>query len=225
MGKKVKKKFSFKKFIIFLIIIVILYLIVDYALNIKTKNIVILNNNYYTDDEIIYTSNIENYPKFILLSKSKIKRKLKKLDLIEDVDIKKKKGFVLEINIQEKKVLYFVRSNEEYILSDGSHLKNDDTFIVPTLINFVPEEIEKSFIKSFSKIDKNIIEKVSEIEYSKTKYDEKRFLLYMSDGNEVYINISKMDLLNKYVSIVSKLENKKGILYLDSGNYFEIKEK
>ena len=66
---------------------------------------------------------------------------------------------------------------------------------------------------------------ISEIEYSKTSYDKERFKLYMNDGNEVYITIDKIDKLNKYKSIVKKLDNKKGILYLDSGNYLEIKEK
>ena len=46
----------------------------------------------------------------------------------------------------------------------------------------------------------------------------------MNDNNEVYITISRVDLLNKYIDIVKKLNNKKGILYLDSGNYFEIKK-
>ena len=46
----------------------------------------------------------------------------------------------------------------------------------------------------------------------------------MNDGNMVYITIPRMDLLNKYVSIVKQLDNKNGILYLDSGNYFKIEE-
>ena len=46
----------------------------------------------------------------------------------------------------------------------------------------------------------------------------------MNDGNEVYVTITKLDLLNKYIDIVKKLDNKNGILYLDSGNYFEIKK-
>ena len=46
----------------------------------------------------------------------------------------------------------------------------------------------------------------------------------MNDYNNVYINISKLENMNKYVDIVRKLDNNKGILYLDSGNYFEIKE-
>ena len=39
----------------------------------------------------------------------------------------------------------------------------------------------------------------------KNTYDDKRFLLYMNDGNEVYITISRVDLLNKYIAIVKKL--------------------
>ena len=84
--------------------------------------------------------------------------------------------------------------------------------------------IEASFVKEFSQINDNIISMISEIEYNKNKYDDKRFLLYMNDGNEVYITISRIELLNKYIDIVKKLNNKHGILYLDSGNYFEIKK-
>ena len=107
---------------------------------------------------------------------------------------------------------------------DQEAYKLDDVLGKPTLINYVPENIEKSFVKEFSKLDNNIIDLISEIEYSKTNYDEKRFLFYMNDGNEVYITISRIELMNKYIDIVKKLSNKNGILYLDSGNYFEIKK-
>ena len=40
----------------------------------------------------------------------------------------------------------------------------------------------------------------------------------------VYITVSKTNLLNKYIDIIKKIDNKNGILYLDSGNYFEIKK-
>lgn len=225
MKKRVKRKFNVVKFILFLFILIILYLLINYLLNVKTKNIIILNNNYYSDEEVIEASNISDYPKFILLNKSKIKNKLKKLDLIEDVEIKKHWGYILEINIKEKKVLYYVRSIDKYKTSDGNLYDLNNMVGIPILINFVPEEIEKSFVDKFKEIDSNIISRISEIEYSKTTYDEKRFLLYMNDGNEVYITISKLSNLNKYTEIVKKIGNKKGILYLDSGNYFEIKEK
>lgn len=225
MKKRVKRKFNPLKFLSFIAFIIICYFLTMYLLDIKTKNIVVLNNNYYSDEKIIETAGIESYPKFLSLNTNKIKKKLLKLDLIENVTIKKKWNFVLELTIKEKKILYLVRSENKYRLSDNKLYDLDDVLSVPTLINYVPESNEKKFVKAFKNIDNNIISMISEIEYSKTSYDSDRFLLYMNDGNMVYVTTTKLKSLNKYVDIVSKLENKKGILYLDSGNYFEIKEK
>lgn len=225
MKKRVKRKFNPLKFLSFIAFIIICYFLTMYLLDIKTKNIVVLNNNYYSDEKIIETSGIENYPKFLSLNTNKIKKKLLKLDLIENVTIKKKWNFVLELTIKEKKILYLVRSENKYRLSDNKLYDLDDVLSVPTLINYIPESNEKKFVNAFKNIDNNIISMISEIEYSKTSYDSDRFLLYMNDGNMVYVTTTKLKSLNKYIDIVSKLENKKGILYLDSGNYFEIKEK
>lgn len=225
MKKRVKRKFNPLKFLSFIAFIIICYFLTVYLLDIKTKNIVVLNNNYYSDEKIIETSGIENYPKFLSLNTNKIKKKLLKLDLIENVTIKKKWNFVLELTIKEKKILYLVRSENKYRLSDNKLYDLDDVLSVPTLINYIPESNEKKFVNAFKNIDNNIISMISEIEYFKTSYDSDRFLLYMNDGNMVYVTTTKLKSLNKYVDIVSKLENKKGILYLDSGNYFEIKEK
>lgn len=225
MKKRVKRKFNPLKFLSFIAFIIICYFLTMYLFDIKTKNIIVLNNNYYSDEKIIETAGIEKYPKFILLNTNKIKKKLLKLDLIENVIIKKKWNFVLELTIKEKKILYLVRSENKYRLSDNKLYDIDDVLSVPTLINYVPESNEKKFVEAFKNIDNNIISMISEIEYSKTSYDSDRFLLYMNDGNMVYVTTTKLKSLNKYVDIVKKLENKKGILYLDSGNYFEIKEK
>lgn len=225
MKKRVKRKFNPLKFLSFIAFIIICYFLTMYLLDIKTKNIIVLNNNYYSDEKIIETAGIEKYPKFILLNTNKIKKKLLKLDLIENATIKKKWNFILELTIKEKKILYLVRSENKYRLSDNKLYDIDDVLSVPTLINYVPESNEKKFVEAFKNIDNNIISMISEIEYSKTSYDSDRFLLYMNDGNMVYVTTTKLKSLNKYVDIVKKLENKKGILYLDSGNYFEIKEK
>lgn len=225
MEKKIKRKFNFRKFLFFIIFLFLLYMGVSYLISVRTKNIVILNNSYYSDDDIIYTAGIEDYPKFILLSENKIKDKLLKLDLIEDVTINKKFGFILEIFVKEKKILYYVRSTNLYKVSDNKSYELNNIIGIPTLINYIPEDIEKNFVNKLSNVDSEILSMISEIEYSKTTYDDKRFLLYMNDGNMVYITVSKAELLNKYVEIIKKVDNKKGILYLDSGNYFEIKEK
>lgn len=225
MEKKVKRKINILRCLSFIIFICIIYFIVVYLINIKTKNIIILGNKYYSDDQIIYKANIEDYPKFLLLKRSTIKKKLMTFPLIEEVNIEKKYGFKLKITIKEKKILYLTRSTSKYKLSDNSIYQDDTKYSVPLLINYVPSDIEKLLVEGLSNIDDSVLNLISEIEYSKNEYDDKRFLLYMSDGNLVYINTTKISSLNKYINIVTKLDNKKGILYLDSGNYFEIKDK
>ena len=44
------------------------------------------------------------------------------------------------------------------------------------------------------------------------------------DGNMVYLTLTKFDMINYYNDVLSQLENRKGILYLDNGNHFQIME-
>ena len=67
-------------------------------------------------------------------------------------------------------------------------------------------------------------EKISEISYVPNEYDKDRFLLYMDDGNSVYLTLTKFKMFNYYIEVLPQLEGKKGILYLDSGNHFQIME-
>ncbi len=223
--KKIKKKrFNFLKFIIFVLFI---YLIISVFLVLyksPIKNIIILNNNYLSDEKIIETAKIDNYPSFIKTTRSSICKKLYKIDLIKSCSVKKKLGFIIEITALEYKILYKMRSNNKYILESGKFLESiEDIKGIPLLINYIPDDINKGLNDNFSKLDEDVLYKISEIEYSPTSYDNERFILYMKDGNMVYITLNKTSKLNKYNEIKKELDNHKGILYLDSGNYFEIK--
>ena len=46
----------------------------------------------------------------------------------------------------------------------------------------------------------------------------------MNDGNYVYLTLTKFKQINYYEDVLEKLDGKKGILYLDSGNHFKIME-
>ena len=99
-----------------------------------------------------------------------------------------------------------------------------DLFRVPRLINYVPDNKYKSFIKGMAQIEEDILGKISDIEYKPNDYDKDRFLLYMDDGNMVYLTLTKFDMINYYNDVLSQLENRHGILYLDNGNHFQIME-
>ena len=80
------------------------------------------------------------------------------------------------------------------------------------------------FTSKFSYVNKEVLQKISEIEYTPNDVDDERFKLMMNDGNIVYITLTKVKKINKYNSIYSSMNGKKGIIYLDSGDYIEIKE-
>ena len=46
----------------------------------------------------------------------------------------------------------------------------------------------------------------------------------MTDGNSVYITLTKLKMINYYNKVLTQLSGKKGILYLDSGNHFQVME-
>jgi hypothetical protein len=46
----------------------------------------------------------------------------------------------------------------------------------------------------------------------------------MNDGNMVYVTLTKISKINSYPSITKTIENRRGVLYLDYGNYFVPKE-
>ena len=46
----------------------------------------------------------------------------------------------------------------------------------------------------------------------------------MNDGNYVYLTLNKFNKINHYIEIIKEFNNKKGILYLDSGEYFKVIE-
>ena len=89
------------------------------------------------------------------------------------------------------------------------------------IINFIPDSIYDKFVEEFSTLNDEIIAKISEIKYDPSDYDKNRFLLYMCDGNYIYVNLSKFSSMNFYNEIYPTLDEKKGILYLDSCNHFQ----
>lgn len=221
MPKKLKKKIRFKiiPILIFLVICVGLYFAITYLADTKIKNIYIYGNNILTDQQIIELAKIDDYPSFYKTFSRTMKKNIKQNPIIKDVKIKKRFFNVLKIYVTEYKPL-FIKDNklilEEGIISEMVNVK------VPVLTNEVNTEVYESLIKELSNIDDLIRSQISEIIYSKSEYDDTRFLLYMDDGNHVYVNINKFSKLNYYNEIYPTLNNKKGTLYLDSGNHFEV---
>ena len=132
-----------------------------------------------------------------------------------------KKGFTsVYIEVVENEPLFYYEHNAKTILSDGTEV--DTKYSIPTVINYITDEYYEIFVQKMDKLDKNILNMISEIKFNPNDVDDNRFLLTMSDGNFVYINIDTFEKLNMYLTIKESLPKENGILYLDYGNNFEI---
>lgn len=225
MAKKKKKRvIKIKNVCILLGILLLLIGLGYYIFTMPIKNIYIKGNEIISDNEIIKSTNLYNYPSFLLTKKSQLKKNINKNQYIKSINISKKLGNIIEIKIEEYKPIA-INKEENIIIETGKTLENIYNLTdVPILINEISnQEIYNDFTNKFSKINTNILRQISQIEYSPVEVDEDRFLLYMNDSNLVYITLTKIDKLNKYNKIKDVLEGKNGIIYLDSGNYVELK--
>lgn len=229
MSKKIVKKRKIKllPFLIFLLVLAVLSFSVYLLLQIKVKNIIVTGTKYIEDDTVLEIAKVKDYPKFLLTTNYSVKKNLEKYPYINKAQLIKKHPFTFEIKIEEAKPLFYNTNNNSYVLDNDKNIKDNEveyTFRVPRLLNYVPDKKYKLFVKNMNKVKENTLSKISDIEYQPNDYDKDRFLLYMDDGNMVYLTLTKFKMINHYNEVLKQLENHKGILYLDNGNHFKIME-
>ena len=213
----VKKRFNFAKLLVFLLIAYIIGYNIYRVIKSPINNIYIENNKYLSDQEIIDIAGIRNYPSFILTFKYKIKNNLFKNKFIKSVKVNKNIGNILTISVEENTPLFIY--NNKVVLSNGEQVDNNK-YKLPSLVGNLNDDILFKFSEKYQNINDEIKFMISEIKYDPNNIDKERFLITMNDGNYVYVTLYKITAINEYLKILSKV-NKKGILYLDSGNFFE----
>ncbi len=229
MAKKVIKKRKIKliNFLLVLFVFIGLGFCAFLILKIPVKNIIILNTNYLNDDYILSLGGIRDYPNFFLTRASQVEKKIAHSEYIRDVKLTKKVGFIFELKVFENRPLFFDFNQNKYIFDNGKASEEDSisrNFRVPRLLNYIPDNKYSKFIKEMANVKNSTVCKISDIEYQPNDYDKDRFLLYMDDGNMVYLTLTKFKMINHYNEVLKQLDNHKGILYLDNGNHFQIRD-
>ena len=224
--RKLKLGLVFITMIILGLIVYFCYFEFNTLINTKIKNIYVIGNEVLKDYEIIELAKLENYPRILSISSSEMERRIKINPYVKDVDVKKRIGNQVYLYITEYKPLFYNTTTQKLVLEGNKELISETNFDnVPLLTNEISDsKIYEKLIKKFIKIDNHIKQRISEITHMPNDVDQERFLLSMNDGNYVYITLTKIEEVNYYLEIIPRLENKKGILYLDSGKYFEIIE-
>ena len=224
MARKVKKKRKLKVRKLFTVIFIFTLILLGLAFltDVKINNIIVKGNNLYSDWEIIKMAKLDDYPSSLKTLSRNIEKNLEKDNYINEVNVERPSLTKVVINVKENLPLFYYLPVDKTILTDKSETK--DNFPVPTVINYIPDKVYSKFLKTISSVDYDIVKRISEIKYDPNEVDEGRFFLTMNDGNRVYLTLNKFTKIDNYLDIIKEFDNKKGILYLDSGEYFEVKE-
>ena len=228
MSKKVKKKIKIKwlPFFILCIALLSLYFCYELLISFRITNIYIENNHILKDQEIIELAGISDYPSFLKTASKSIEKRVEDSPYITNVSVKKKLFGQVILKVEEA-IPLFINSEGKMVLSNKKEVENDRNLVLTTLLNYTPDTKYEKLIEELTNTLEDVRLKISEIKYEPTERDKDRFLLLMDDGNEVYLTLTKFDRINYYDNILEELnlECQKGILNLDSGNHFELKEK
>lgn len=210
------------------LLIILLYFGIQFLLQVKIKAIVVKGTDYVKDSSIIKDAGLTDGIEFLGFKESEICARIKENPLIKNCQIKRKINFSIEITVEENIPLLYYNNESSILLSDGTRVaETSNTYGIPTLINFVPEKILKEFLEKLSEVKIDVVRSISEIEYTPSAskegvyIDEKRFMLLMNDGNTIYINNKRLDVLNHYEAVYASIGDKKGTFNFDCdfGNY------
>ena len=222
MAKKKRRKLKKKNLFLFFCFVTLILLCLSFMMDIKINNVIVKGNVLYEDYDIIKKAHLEDYPSSLNNLSLKIKKTLEKDPYIKSANVYKTSLSKVVIEVKENLPLFYYLPTKKIVLMDKS--QTDDNYPVPTVINYVPDKIYELLLNKLSNVNYDIIKRISEIKYDPNEVDDERFLFTMNDGNYIYVTLEKMNKINKYLNIIKSFNNKKGILYLDSGEYFEVKE-
>lgn len=138
-------------------------------------------------------------------------------------------GKTIQIDVQEKTIVgYYQEDNQNWFLfSDGSNLLVEDesslkkSIYVPYLSRF-DEKQRKALAKVIHDnpqyLNREILEKVSEMIHWEESYDSNMIKLVMQDGNSVFTTLDSLVMLSQYQKILPALQGQDSCLLLDAEN-------
>lgn len=212
MQKKTKRKLNKKRFFGLLIFLAIGISFICYLLNLKVSNVLIIGNQEILDSTIIKASGLREYPYYKNIKKRMLEKEIGDIPLIDTVKVSKYLNGTIKIKVTEETPIVYLENTYKIITSSNKVYENIKVSkeTMPTLKTALSDDIQELLIKALKKIDTNVLNMISEIEYSPTvssegkTIDDKRFTFYMNDGNIAIINTINIDKFNNYLKVVSK---------------------
>ncbi len=181
--------------------------------------------------QVVQLSKIQKGASFFTVQSSDIEQAIGTLPEVKEVEVARHFPGNVSIQVTEYEHVLFIMENEKKIipiLENGTRLENrlwnDRVIDRPILRNWKePLQLPK-LGEELKKLDKGLLNQISEIEPDVRANDPQRLILYMKDGYEVHTSIRHFSKnMAWYPSFVANLKqegNQKGIIMLLDGKWF-----
>ncbi|SJZ98485.1 cell division protein FtsQ/DivIB [Anaerorhabdus furcosa] len=225
--KRIKADFSFRKAQPLLFILAVCLGLIVIAVGYyfspvsKVKSISIKNNYYLDKDYIKELSGLTLENRYYLVIDYFVEKKLEESELIKNATVKHKDQGVIEITIEEETPFgYRYLDVGEILLTSGKAVELKSEYLdiiakVPYIDGFETEEQLERIAKAFQKVDRSIIESISEVSQYPMSYDENTLRLFMRDGNNFFASYYSLSTVNSYNEIASDFTESGLCIYSD----------
>lgn len=218
-----KKKLANLLFIFFILTLVIVYFQSDYS---KVRPLGIKGTSITKNAEIIKWSGFKDNDYFLKIHTGKMKEKLEKHGEIKKATFKRGFPNKLSVTVEEYKQFasLIVKGKNFPVLENGYVLDEETGNSNSNLIlqDFHQDEYLMDTVLELRNLPSDILLCISEVQYTPSNIDKNKLTLFMNDGMQVLVTISKISNLKFYPDYISNVpEGKKGILDLEVANFFK----
>lgn len=203
-----------KKLFIFILVIIAIWGILHTRL-FGVKNIVIINNNHLTEEEIISISGVNQGDNIYKRSSKEIKDSLFENAYIEDATIKKKLPNTIEINIVERNINYMIQFSDTYVYLNNQGYMLEQTTEKANVPIIVGLSTDQNSVVIGGRLNTDDLSKMNKI----IKICE------LAKVNELSEFISKIDISNEKNYVVEMESRGKIINFGDCSNYSDLNTK
>ncbi|MFS0688180.1 FtsQ-type POTRA domain-containing protein [Sporosarcina sp. 179-K 8C2 HS] len=220
--RKTNKKFLFIIAVFCIALLVLLY----FQSPLSKVGEVRIHGNVLHDDNYYYEkSGVLVGTSFWGFETKEVERELLKLDGVSSVAVTRKWMRDIDISIDEWTTVAYMESGGEYglLLENGTVLPSDGNYPSVPIMNHVDNpDIRKKLTKQLLKLDKNVLQMISEIIYTGSEEYPDTIIAYMDDGYEVHASIQTFaEKMDYYPDIISQLGGlEKGVVNMEVGIFF-----
>ena len=130
----------------------------------------------------------------------------------------------LHLHVEEySESAYLVKGNDYLpILENGTILQEPRKEVTKGRViveNFTDEALILETLKQYKELPEEIQDAISQITYAPSKNNEELLTIFMNDGNQVIVGISKLADHMKYYLQVAKEMSEKGVIDMEVGIY------